>query len=121
MSIIFFVLGAIFYSISILMDPGFTKKLPRFLDTMHKILEQELNLDYLCVYCESMRSERSFHCNFCNRCVEKFDHHCPFINNCLGYRNHKYFLLFIVFFLLYLITVLYHSVFVYGLIHYYQV
>ena len=25
-----------------------------------------------------------------------FDHHCPFINNCLGFKNYKYFLIFIV-------------------------
>jgi hypothetical protein len=33
-----------------------------------------------------------------------FDHHCPFINNCLGSRNHKYFLVFVFGYLVFLIT-----------------
>jgi hypothetical protein len=34
--------------------------------------------------------------------VENFDHHCPFIDNCLGYRNHKYFIMFLFSFTMYL-------------------
>mmetsp|Transcript_3964 Transcript_3964/g.5056 ORF Transcript_3964/g.5056 Transcript_3964/m.5056 type:complete len:125 (-) Transcript_3964:679-1053(-) len=78
---------------------------------MNKIVDDGLNLDLMCVYCECMQSETSFHCNFCNRCVEKFDHHCPFINNCLGYRNHKYFILFLLSYTVYLNVLLWHSVF----------
>jgi DHHC palmitoyltransferase len=40
----------------------------------------------------------------CGRCVEKFDHHCIYINNCLGYRNHKYFILFLWFIFIYMLT-----------------
>ena len=63
----------------------------------------------MCVYCENLRPENAAHCNFCHRCVEKFDHHCNFVNNCLGYRNHKYFLIFLIFFVLYMFSIVVHA------------
>jgi len=58
------------------------------------------------VFDEVIKSETSFHCTICNKCVEYYDHHCPFINNCLGAKNHKYFLVFIVSYTLFIIFVL---------------
>lgn len=71
-----------------------------------RLLDQGLPLDNLCVYDQIIKSETSFHCSICNKCVDSFDHHCPFINNCLGKRNHKYFLLFIFTYTLFIITIL---------------
>lgn len=57
-----------------------------------------------------MKTETSFHCNTCGRCVEHFDHHCPFINNCLGYRNHKYFMVFICSYAIFLICIMLETI-----------
>lgn len=71
-----------------------------------KALEQSISLDNFCSYDEVLKTETSFHCHTCGRCVEQFDHHCPFINNCLGYRNHKYFTLFVFMYAWFLLVVL---------------
>ena len=73
-------------------------------------MDTNLHLDNFCSYDEVIKSETSFHCFTCNRCVELFDHHCPFINNCLGYRNHKYFLVFLCSYALFLIIMFFETV-----------
>ena len=50
----------------------------------------------ICPECKVIRTPRSRHCNICNKCVERFDHHCPYLNNCVGYRNHVYFLFYVL-------------------------
>ena len=77
------------------LNPGYMESFFDYTKLVETALEIGLHLDNFCSYCETIKSETSFHCTICNKCVEHFDHHCPFINNCLGYRNHKYFLAFI--------------------------
>ncbi|KAI0830295.1 DHHC palmitoyltransferase-domain-containing protein [Trametes gibbosa] len=38
---------------------------------------------------------RAHHCRACGTCVLKYDHHCPWIGQCVGARNHKFFMIFV--------------------------
>lgn len=77
------------------MSPGHLEKKYDFVDLVQELIHDEIDIEVLCTYCEVIKSETSFHCMFCGKCTEMFDHHCPFINNCLGFRNYKYFLIFV--------------------------
>ncbi|XP_057655860.1 palmitoyltransferase ZDHHC16B isoform X1 [Diorhabda carinulata] len=54
----------------------------------------------ICKKCISPKPPRTHHCSACNRCILKMDHHCPWINNCVGYGNHRYFFLYMVYMVL---------------------
>lgn len=50
-----------------------------------------------CKWCRRLKPDRAHHCRVCRQCVLKMDHHCPWIYNCVGWRNHKYFMLSLIY------------------------
>jgi len=50
-----------------------------------------------CAPCNSFKPPRAHHCKVLGRCVLRMDHFCPWIDNCVGFRNHKYFCLFLLY------------------------
>lgn len=116
---IFFSLAITFYCLT-LIDPGYVPLKKDFLGLMERLVDEELHLDYICINCENLRPENTMHCNYCNKCVQGFDHHCTFVNNCLGYKNHRYFLLFLFFFTLYMLAMVWHSIYAMNILFSYS-
>lgn len=53
-----------------------------------------------CKWCQKYKPDRSHHCRVCRSCILRMDHHCPWIANCVGFQNHKYFFLLVLYSLL---------------------
>ncbi|KAJ1679042.1 palmitoyltransferase for Vac8p, partial [Spiromyces aspiralis] len=67
------------------------------------LLVKEDGSQRYCKECCVPKPDRSHHCSSCNKCVLRMDHHCPWINNCVGHRNHKAFILFLLWSMIYVI------------------
>ncbi|CRG93051.1 palmitoyltransferase, putative [Plasmodium gallinaceum] len=50
-----------------------------------------------CKWCCKFKPDRTHHCRVCKTCILKMDHHCPWIYNCVGWNNHKYFMLSLIY------------------------
>jgi len=83
---IFLILTVLSYIRTVFTDPG---------SVPHGLPESPDAEQRHCTKCQKNKPERSHHCSICKRCVLKMDHHCPWVNNCVGWRNYKFFLLFL--------------------------
>jgi len=125
---VFFLLTIIFFLLTSLSDPGIIPRKEMFelfgpvpeqytLKIIEEYLKQDLmpTIDKLnelhrtfkfCTTCRIHRPPRASHCTYCDNCIEVFDHHCSFIGNCVGKRNYRYFVAFLMFLVLYGLSVI---------------
>ncbi|OQR97248.1 dhhc zinc finger domain-containing protein [Achlya hypogyna] len=59
-----------------------------------------------CDICDVHQFRGTEHCDDCGVCIEKYDHHCPWMGKCIGKKNMKWFQLFNLAWILYLVFVL---------------
>lgn len=52
---------------------------------------------HMCAECEAVVPPRAWHCKQCRSCILKRDHHCIFTGNCVGHKNHRYFMMFLLY------------------------
>ncbi|CAE7396126.1 zdhhc15 [Symbiodinium sp. CCMP2592] len=86
-----------------LSDPGFVPSW--WLDQQERCPEATGNSSFgwqpgkptTCHKCNERRPERAHHCSICGKCVMRMDHHCPWVGNCVGAKNHKYFILMLIY------------------------
>lgn len=50
-----------------------------------------------CKQCKSVKPPRAHHCSITGKCILEFDHFCPWVGQTVGYRNYRYFVLFMVY------------------------
>lgn len=53
-----------------------------------------------CLPCGHFKPPRAHHCSKCKTCVDRMDHHCVWLKACIGFGNHKYFIHFLIYYIL---------------------
>ncbi|SBS96232.1 palmitoyltransferase, putative (DHHC7) [Plasmodium malariae] len=105
---IFLIMYLVNYIMSIVVSPGsipnteewaFKDFQNNYLENMEGYLLEKKRTGErrYCKWCCKYKPDRTHHCRVCRKCILKMDHHCPWIYNCVGYRNHKYFMLSLIY------------------------
>ena len=79
-------------------EPKMKRKVETQLPANALGVERKLNGTHrFCKYCGRFKPDRAHHCRRCGCCVLEMDHHCPWVKNCVGFKNHKFFFLLLVY------------------------
>ncbi|XP_003745812.1 palmitoyltransferase ZDHHC17 [Galendromus occidentalis] len=95
-------------------DPGI---IPKDRDNQYRTIIELAERDgfdtaVFCSSCLVRKPLRSKHCSICDCCVARFDHHCPWVANCIGAKNHKNFMLYLLF-LCIMLGFMWHAIYAY--------
>lgn len=100
-------------------DPGITTKENQLFDTSligssnssskyDEVFDSEGDSCFHCDECDIKQPQRMniYHCYDCGCCIIGHDHHCPWMSKCIGKKNMKWFILFNISWMLYLLQLL---------------
>ncbi|CAH1407411.1 unnamed protein product [Nezara viridula] len=63
----------------------------------------DFKFNLLCPECNVKIPPRTFHCYTCQACILMRGQHCAWFNCCIGEKNHKWYMLFLIFSIVYLL------------------
>jgi len=87
-------LAIISYYRGVVTDPG---RIPPTAEWEKENGDKKLEGLRFCSREKKWKPERTHYCSALGRNVLRMDHMCPWLANCVGYFNHKYFMLFILY------------------------